>query len=202
MRIFRILYRAEMTVSQAVEIMSWLDGQSVIYDCYMDGRGWMSETMLDRIELYASNPNLVGYLRSVRTPVTDLKAFLIERGSSIQKIHVFCRDQETQRDILRHLPFAHVKVSSSAERNVEINDEAADKGIALIALADHLGIGRDQVMAFGDGLNDIPMIRAAGIGVVMGNASDEVKAAADMIAADNDRDGVAEVIEALIAAGR
>ena len=165
----------------------------------MDGTGWMSEAMLDRIELYAPNPNLVSYLRSIRTPVPDLKAFLTDRGTSIQKMHVFCRDKETQRYLLRHLPFTHVAVSSSAERNVEINHEDADKGIALLALADHLRIDRDQVMAFGDGLNDIPMIRAAGIGVVMGNAADEVKAAGDMITADNDRDGVAEIIEALIA---
>lgn len=45
-----------------------------------------------------------------------------------------------------------------------------DKGSALLWLADHLGISREETMAFGDGENDIPMIKAAGIGVAMENA--------------------------------
>jgi hydroxymethylpyrimidine pyrophosphatase-like HAD family hydrolase len=62
----------------------------------------------------------------------------------------------------------------------------------------HLGLERDQVMAFGDGLNDISMIECAGVGVAMGNAVDELRRAADEITATNDEDGVAAVIEALL----
>ena len=53
-------------------------------------------------------------------------------------------------------------------------------------------------MAFGDGLNDITMIKSAGIGVAMGNAVDEVKRMADEITATNDEDGVAAVVEGLL----
>ena len=50
-------------------------------------------------------------------------------------------------------------------------------------------------MAFGDGLNDVTMLRDAGIGVAMGNASDELKALADLTTASCDEDGVAQTIE-------
>ena len=81
---------------------------------------------------------------------------------------------------------------------MEINHEDANKGAALLALASRLGLDRSQVMAFGDGLNDISMIREAGIGVAMQNAVDEVKAAADLITGSCEESGVADVIEQIL----
>ena len=66
--------------------------------------------------------------------------------------------------------------------------------MALGQLADVLGIPMEQTMSFGDGLNDLSMIRAAGIGVAMENAVDEVKAAADRVTQSCDADGVAAMI--------
>ena len=56
----------------------------------------------------------------------------------------------------------------------------------------------EETMAFGDGENDIPMIKAAGIGVAMENALDTVKEAADTITLNNDEDGVAAAIRKFI----
>lgn len=82
--------------------------------------------------------------------------------------------------------------------NLEINAEAATKGNALLWLADHLGIAREETMAFGDGENDISMLKAAGIGIAMGNASDQVKAAADEVTLTNEQAGVAAAIRTWI----
>ena len=83
-------------------------------------------------------------------------------------------------------------------RTQEVNAKGADKGSALLWLADHLGISREGTMAFGDGENDIPMIKDAGIGVAMENALDAVKEAADTITLNNDEDGVAAAIRKFI----
>lgn len=69
------------------------------------------------------------------------------------------------------------------------------KGSALFEVADHLGIGIDSIMAFGDGQNDISMIKTAGIGIAMSNATNEVKAVADSITLSNNDDGVAVFLE-------
>ena len=66
-----------------------------------------------------------------------------------------------------------------------------------MALAETLGLRKDQVMACGDSGNDLEMIRMAGLGVAMANAFPEVKAAADVITLDNNHDGVAAAIETL-----
>ena len=58
----------------------------------------------------------------------------------------------------------------------------------------HFGLTREEVMAIGDGGNDIPMLRHAGTGVAMGNASDEVKAAADYVTTTVDGDGIAHAL--------
>lgn len=72
----------------------------------------------------------------------------------------------------------------------DITNIAADKGKALLAMARHEGMGIGETMAFGDGGNDISIIKQAGIGVAMGNANDDVKAAADYVTTSVDDDGV------------
>jgi len=193
-----LLCRAEIPLNQALAIMAWLDGQPVIYDCYMDGQGYMNEAMWRQIDRYAWSPIVVDYMKSIRTPVPELKSFIQDQSRDIQKIQAFCRDDETQRRLLAGMPFPDIALSSSVPRNVEINHADATKGHALLGLAAHLGLEREQVMAFGDGLNDITMIRAAGVGVAMANAVEEVRQAADIITATNDEDGVAAVIEGLL----
>lgn len=77
---------------------------------------------------------------------------------------------------------------------MEINASDATKGAALLGLCAALSIDPAETLAFGDGLNDIPMLRAAGVGVAMGNAVEAVKAAADRVTADCDHAGVAAVV--------
>ena len=69
------------------------------------------------------------------------------------------------------------------------------KGKALEALASHLGLSLAEVMAVGDGTNDISLLTSAGLGVAMGNARDELKAVADRITLDVDHSGLAAAIK-------
>lgn len=69
------------------------------------------------------------------------------------------------------------------------------KMLGIRRLCDALGIGVENVAAFGDDLNDIEMLSACGQGIAMANAIDEAKAAADFIALSNAEDGVADYIE-------
>ena len=85
--------------------------------------------------------------------------------------------------------------------NIEVNSENVHKGIALLWLAKRLGIKKEEIMAFGDGSNDLKMICDAGIGVAMANGIESVKAAADLIAKSNDEDGVAQIIDQYVLNG-
>ncbi|WP_025156360.1 Cof-type HAD-IIB family hydrolase [Leifsonia aquatica] len=85
-------------------------------------------------------------------------------------------------------------VTDSSGGVVEISPSTVDKRSGAHWWASALGAGLDDVIAFGDELNDLPLLRAAGIGVAMANASDEVRAAASHGTASNDADGVAEFL--------
>lgn len=81
---------------------------------------------------------------------------------------------------------------------MEITPLGIEKASAISRLSDMLGIPKDQVMACGDGLNDIPMLQVASLSIAMANAYDQTKEYADYIVASNEEDGVAEAIERFI----
>ena len=193
------LYAAEIPAEEAIEIMRFLDGQDVIYDCYCDGRAYMTESLKARAGEFTSGYPLKS-LRELRIPVPELKAFLRERGGGVQKVQLYARTEALRQTLLRELPerFPELAATSALPGNIELNHVRANKGDALLFLAAHLGIAREQTLAFGDGLNDVSMLRAAETGVAMGNAAPEAAAAADRVTADNNHDGVAEVIEELL----
>lgn len=80
---------------------------------------------------------------------------------------------------------------------VDIIQEGGGKRRAMEAYFEHLGIAPEETIAFGDGANDIPMLETAGIGVAMGNASDEVKAHADLVSDACDAGGIWNALVAL-----
>jgi len=83
------------------------------------------------------------------------------------------------------------------EAFIDIVPAGVDKARGMEQVARHIGIEMSQTAAFGDGGNDIPMISKAGIGVAMGNARPEVKAAADYVTSSVDDDGIANALRNL-----
>lgn len=123
---------------------------------------------------------------------------LADRG--INKFMVFTDGDSAPLQALKtglELDMPEVEVSSSWANNIEINPAGCNKGTALRALADNLGIPMSRVMALGDNDNDVPMLRAAGYGVAMGNATPAAVAAADWLAPVNEASGVAAAVRCL-----
>jgi Cof subfamily protein (haloacid dehalogenase superfamily) len=81
---------------------------------------------------------------------------------------------------------------------LEFTEAGVTKGTSLNSLIQRLGINRDEVIAIGDSNNDLSMIQFAGLGVAMGNASEEIKAQADFVTDTNMNAGVAKVVEDFI----
>lgn len=76
--------------------------------------------------------------------------------------------------------------------------KGTSKATGIDAVCDYYGIDISETMAFGDGGNDMQMLAHAGMGVAMGNASDEVKACADYVTDTVDDDGIAKAIVHLL----
>lgn len=83
------------------------------------------------------------------------------------------------------------------EKCVDVVPTSGSKARTILHLADRLSIPREDIIGFGDGLNDREMLREAGIGVAMGNALDIVKQEADIVTKDNNNDGIWHALQEL-----
>lgn len=108
------------------------------------------------------------------------------RRPVLQLTPFFCVDDE--KLILPSMP--HCIAARWNPHFTDITVRGADKGNALRRLTGHIGISPEECIAFGDGGNDMSILHAAGIGVAMGNANEEVKAAADYVTTSVDEDGI------------
>lgn len=86
----------------------------------------------------------------------------------------------------------------TADFYFEFTARGIDKARALTHALPERGIDPAELIAFGDGQNDIPMLKLAGTGIAMANATDEVKRAADMVTCSNNEDGIAAALEELL----
>ncbi|QKS71283.1 HAD family phosphatase [Paenalkalicoccus suaedae] len=88
-----------------------------------------------------------------------------------------------------------LELTNSSLVNIEINAAGVHKAAALKTICEKLSISMENVLAIGDSLNDVAMIKEAGIGIAMGNAQDSVKEIADDVTTSNDEQGVANAIK-------
>ncbi|MCI1858933.1 MAG: Cof-type HAD-IIB family hydrolase [Sporolactobacillus sp.] len=90
-----------------------------------------------------------------------------------------------------------VALYQSKPTYLEITAKSAGKSSAVVMLTKYYGLSREETLAFGDQFNDVGMLRAAGTGIAMGNAPDEVQRAADRITLSNNEDGLRKALETL-----
>ena len=192
----RAAARAEIPLEQVLDFYTYADTLDVLYDCYQDNSGYMSADMLKAALPHISDPGVKKLLQTLRTPVPELKAYLREKGTDVQKLQLYFSDMALRARLLEELPerFPNLAFSSSMPFNIEINALNATKGCALLTLCGLLGIAPGDSMALGDGTNDLDMIRAAGIGVAMANADASVLAAADYVTDSCDDLGFASAV--------
>ena len=103
-----------------------------------------------------------------------------------------------ERAIQSLSPIAFSTITYSKRNYLEILPGGVNKAKAVVALSQSLGADLSEVAAIGDGLNDLEMLSEAGFAIAMGNASDRVKAEADLVVRSNDEAGVAQAVEEIL----
>ena len=129
--------------------------------------------------------------------IRETDQFVKELSFPINKIFV-SGEPDKMKEVERILQrkFGSVlNVFRSDPYYVELLPKYTDKGVAVDKLVKYMDITKERVMCVGDSNNDLPMLRYAGMGVAMGNASDRIKEQADYVTDSNDDDGIVKVIE-------
>lgn len=192
----RKLCEYPLSFEETMRFLDYAESIGIFYDCYADDLAWMSKDIYDDLPRLITDPNFLKMLKELRTPVYDLRSWLVERHKPVQKLLFYFMDPQQRLEQLKIMPelFTDYNITSSIYCNIEINTKASDKGTALRSLCEKLGIDIRDTMVFGDGLNDIGMFRTAGLSVAMANADPALKAEADFVTAGNDENGVAAAI--------
>jgi Cof subfamily protein (haloacid dehalogenase superfamily) len=160
--------------------------EGVHIQVYRDGKLYF-EKRTPEAEFYESHVNLKGEIVNFDNfyPLNFTKIMFLGEHSFLAGLIPEIEESNGKR----------LAIMFSTSIFLEFMDGAVSKGNALFEVADHLNIAIDNIMSFGDGENDISMIKTAGIGVAMENAAPNVKAVADEVTLSNNDDGVAEFLE-------
>jgi Cof subfamily protein (haloacid dehalogenase superfamily) len=152
-----------------------------------------------RLMMAVKDKELMDILVAHHEPRPDIVGPLSRVASDLplNKLIVSCREEKMPalRKRLREHVDGRAEVVLSTSFLLEILPLGASKGAGLAWLLDYLGVPTDEVLAIGDGENDIEMLRMAAIGVAVANAMPAVKDMADAIVASNNDDGVAQAVE-------
>lgn len=195
----RVLDERKLSWELALDILQLARQFHTMYDVYMDGVGYGEARFMENMSRFQVPDIIQKMIRQTRTIVPDVMEEVRRRRIPAEKVNYFFGDQEERaRARAALLERGDVVVSSSLSNNLEINAIGATKGEAILRLAKHLGLKQEETMGFGDGENDVTMMRLAGVGVAMKNAEEALKQEADYVTDSNDEDGVAVMIEKLV----
>lgn len=192
----KVIYEKLLPVEKARKILDIFEEYDTLQDIYYDGIGYADEEKLVHIYDYVMTHAMGEYILSTRRPVPDIWKKFEEENRGLDKVQALFRNQDEKMDAWKRIEvLGGVEMTRALENNIEINAEGVNKGAAMLRLGELFDIRREEIMAFGDGINDKKMLETVGVGVAMENAMPEVKAVADEIALSNDEDGVAKFIE-------
>lgn len=188
-RVLRFRPLAETSRQQVIELVRQADPDVLVSHFTLDGivmdrahPGWVI------LEEYGEGPPVL---------VPDLLAEGLPPAAKILLAGPPERLARLRAALGPQLP-AGVAMTTTTADFLEFFDVAAGKGLALAALREELGLAREAVVAIGDGENDAPLLREAGLGVAMANAAAVTRAAAEWVAPGNAEDGVAVALEELL----
>jgi Cof subfamily protein (haloacid dehalogenase superfamily) len=186
----RTLHKSTLPVSLTQEILAWAQPFGWDISVYMDEEIYL-QTMHRTSEFYdrwfGLPWHLVGNLSQAVTHDPE-KILFTGEPEVCDVIHARLTAQFG----------AVIQVLRTHDLFVELVPHGTSKGKALAWLADQMGIHQEEVIAVGDSENDLSMVQWAGLGIAMGNATPEVKAAARWQAPSVEEDGAAVVLEQFI----
>ena len=171
----------------------------IITEYFIEGKAYIAKTVYDDLSPFDLTESHEFYIKNSRTPVEDFWNEMKRNDAVLENINLVFKDMELRKEVwdkLKALGLA--SVTAATTKNIEITSLYATKAQALEKLCEVLGFSRENVLAMGDGDNDMPMIQFAGIGVAMANGEEHIKQAADIIADDCNDFGAAKILEQII----
>ncbi len=198
----KIMMENLLPIDKAMKMLEIGSHYDTLQEIYFHDQGYVDAEKMKHLEKYHHNPHMWEYFKTTRKQVPDIISLAKEKNQDMDKVQMLFADLSEREAAWKEIEKVEgVTQVDSLGYNIEINAAGVNKGIMLLELGTMLGIKREEIMACGDGQNDIAMIEMAGIGVAMGNAKDAVKKVADHITDTNEEEGAAKAIKRFVFEG-
>lgn len=194
-RIPEELFSSPLPAELVREAWRRLRGYDVLFEVFQDGMIFVDQRLdAQRYMEKTCNPAPPG----TRAPKAAFDGWLETQQKPMTKIHMFFRDTAERDRAWEAVRDLDAFVCCSDAYDLEIMAPGVHKGTGLAQLAEYLDLRPEQILAVGDGGNDLAMLEYAGVKAVVGNAAPELKAVADIVTDTNEHDGVAALLDWLI----
>lgn len=183
-----VLRSLELSSSQCYPVLEFLAEKGIHANLYIDDELYVGEM----------NEAAARYVAFSQVPVHvvgELASFKFEHATKIVAVDDAAHLHDNIEPRAKALFGGSLTINTSRPHFLEFGHLEATKSSALAFLGKHLGIHPQEMLAVGDGANDLDMIEYVGVGVAMGNADARLKAVADYITTSNVEEGVAKAIE-------
>lgn len=188
------LYRRCLPDQARIKVIDLLLDWGLPFEVYCQGKNFIQDDRKEQVFSHALSPEFRQIL-AVRSQFPEHINQALPAGT-VEKIHVFYVPPERRRELEEQaMAWGALSITSSFQNNMEFTASGVNKGTAVQALCAKLGIGPEQVMAFGDAGNDLELLRWAGWSFAMANGTDQAKAAAHYLTGTNHEAGVGMAVE-------
>lgn len=193
------LFSLAMDNATSKRVIESVKQTGAIFEVFLNHYGYCEKFVFDHYKKVYTGTVLGDYIFSSRKQVDSLLSLFDDKNTEADEVFIICKDND-DREIIKAQTnkISGIQYCMLADRFLEITKKGTDKGTALELLCNHLKIELNKVIAFGDGENDLQFLNKAGTAVAMGNATDSVKAQADIITDTNNNQGVLKALKNLI----
>lgn len=181
-------------------IMNICKKYPVTYEAFINGVAYTGKEYIDNPYKFGATQHSIDYVLSTRTLKDDIVGFIYENKNRLDCIDIIVNNDELKNTIINEIKTAtnEVYITSSIKQLIEISYKDAGKKSGLEFLSNYLNISRENIAAFGDADNDFDMIKYAGVGIAMENASSHLLEVADYTTLHHDNNGVAYAFKNII----
>ena len=195
------VYEDLIPAEQSAKLMSLLEGKYLYNEIAANGTIYLEKAVADNPNMSVVPEHHIWYVRdNCFTAVEKPSEYFLEHGVAVEKMNIYGIPEAMQQDIFDAITatgfIKHTRGAAAA--NLEFSHHTLNKLNATSALLEKLGVSYEETLAIGDSSSDLEIIKACGVGIAMGNAPDDIKAAADDVTAPNTEDGLAKAFEKYI----
>lgn len=190
------LFSFALSNEKTMELIGIMRGADCMFEVFADNVGYLEQNVYDYYLKEYSDTPIGEYIFSSRKITDSIEKLFAATDKQADEIFVNCKTPRVRQDILEKLKnMDDIQYCTLGDRFMEVTKKGTDKGEALTALCNYLGINLKNTIAFGDGENDLQFLEKAGLAVAMENAFPCVKEKADIITKSNNENGVCEILK-------